>query len=391
MKTQYIYIFLFFLITPSLIFGQQSKKESWWKKNTSISGYVKYLNSNSFQNLDYLAIDNQLHNRINFKLYTNDNITFDLQIRNRIFWGESLKKPYFKDYINHKTDINLSGFLIDKKAILLHSKIDRLSLSYNIGDWEIKVGRQRVNWGKTWAWNVNDIFNAYNFLDFDYEERPGSDAISVLYNYGESSSIQAVYSYGIDLNHSIIALRQQFNYKEYDVQLIAGNYFTDYVFGLGWEGYIKNAGFKGESSLFVPKESDTNVETAVLTTLSLDYFFKNGIMLLGSVLYNSNGISELDEFNVQFFLSESLSARNIMPNTLSFLLQSTLQIDPVSSGSFGIMYMQDFNALALLPSYKYTIRDNWDADITGQLFFGKKDDKFTNIQNGIYLRLRYSY
>lgn len=29
------------------------------------------------------------------------------------------------------------------------------------------------------AWNPNDWFNTYNYFDFDYEERPGTDAIRV--------------------------------------------------------------------------------------------------------------------------------------------------------------------------------------------------------------------
>ena len=35
------------------------------------------------------------------------------------------------------------------------------------------AGRQRINWGQTFVWNVNDVFNAYSYFDFDYKERPG--------------------------------------------------------------------------------------------------------------------------------------------------------------------------------------------------------------------------
>lgn len=373
------------------LFAQNSNKNSWWKENTTTSGYVKYLNTTSFVDLDQLLSDNLIHNRINFRMYVNPDITFDLQLRNRVLWGQSLQSPLFKDFIDVKNDIDLSMFLIDKPGLLFHSKIDRLSLTYNIKDWEIKIGRQRINWGKTWAWNTNDLFNAYNFLDFDYEERPGSDAISILKNYGESSVIQAVYSYGKDLDHSIIALRNQFSIKTYDIQLIAASYYTDFAFGIGWEGYIKDAGFKGESTVFIPKESELETKTAVLTSLSADYFFKNGLMLIGSILHNSNGVTDAESFDTQSFLGESLSARNIMPNKFSYLIQSSYQINPASSGSLGVMYMQGFGAVALLPSYAYSIKNNWDADVFGQLFFGKIDNEFQNIQNGIYFRLRYSY
>ena len=29
------------------------------------------------------------------------------------------------------------------------------------------------------VWNPNDLFNAFSFVDFDYEERPGSDALRI--------------------------------------------------------------------------------------------------------------------------------------------------------------------------------------------------------------------
>ena len=387
-----INIILLFLLFLNNIEGQEdNKSNSWWKNNTSLTGYVKYLNTTTFQNFNYLTLDNQLHNRINFKMYINDNFTFDLQVRNRLLWGESLQNPYFKDFIDTKNDIDMSGFLIDRKGLLLHSKIDRLSMTYNTGNWEFKAGRQRINWAKTWAWNPNDLFNAYNLLDFDYEERPGSDAVSIRYNYGESGGIQAVYSYAKDFDNSVIAIRDQFSIKTYDIQILAAKYKKDISAGIGWEGYIKNAGFKGEVTLFTPMDKNDDKSTAVLTSLSLDYFFKNGLMMIAEVLYNSAGIKDSENFNIQGFYSESLNARNLMPNRLSYYLQSNYQINPASSANMGIMYLQELKALGILPSYSYNISENWDLDFFGQFFFGKLNDDFKNVQNGVYLRVRWSY
>ncbi len=380
-----------FLIIVSFNLNSQENNSSWWKKNTSFTGYIKYLNTTTFKNFNFTFIDNQIHNRINFKAYISNNITFDLQIRNRFLWGQSLQIPNFKKFINTENDIDLSIFLIDKSGLLLHSKIDRLSLTYNYGDWEFKAGRQRINWGKTWAWNTNDLFNAYNFLDFDYEERPGSDALGIQYNYGESSAIQAVYSYSKDFDKTIIAFRSQFNIKTYDIQLIAAKYYKDIALGIGWEGYLWNADFKGETTVFIPQKDAINSKTSLLSSISVDYFFKNGFMLIGNILYKSNGITDFNDFDFNYFLSESLTAKNLMPNRLSYLMQGTYQINPQSSATMGIMLMQELPAIGLLPSYSYNLAENWDLDFFGQLFFGNQNDKFKNIQNGIYLRLRRSY
>ncbi len=130
------------------VYAQSTSEGNWWKDNVSIYGYVKYLNTSSFVNFDDIANDNLIHNRINLKAFINENLKFDLQLRNRLFWGSSLEYPYFKNYIDTKDDIDLSSFLIDKPALLLHSKIDRISLTYYYDNWEFKLGRQRINWGK---------------------------------------------------------------------------------------------------------------------------------------------------------------------------------------------------------------------------------------------------
>ncbi len=309
-----------------------------------------------------------------------------------LFWGNSLQYPYFKNFIDPKNHIDLSTFLIDKPALLLHSKIDRVSLTYYYKNWEFKLGRQRINWGKAWAWNSNDLFNTYNVLDFDYEERPGTDAVSVLYNYGNASLAQVVYSYGKDWEHSIFAFRNQFKIKTYDIQVIAASYLTDYALGVGWEGYIGNVGFKGESTTFMPKKDKSNQKTVVLSTISFDYFFKNGLMMTASILHNSGGSDKTAGIlSISNLFIESLSARNIMPNRLSYFVQSNYQINPASSVSLGTMYLQGANVLGIIPSYSYSIKQNWDLDFFGQIFFSETNSNFGNQYNALSMRLRWSY
>jgi hypothetical protein len=360
-------------------------------KNFEFSGYFKFLNATTFSNLNYLANDNLIHNRLNFKIYFMENLTIDLQIRNRILWGASLIIPGYKDLVEPASEIKMAAFLIDKPGLLMHSKIDRLHLNYNYKNWEFKIGRQRLNWGKAWAWNSNDLFNAYNFLDYDYEERPGSDAISLLYNANSGSFIQGAYSYGSSFNKSIFALRSQFNICSYDIQLLGAHYFTDIALGLGWEGNIKNIGFKGESTVFIPDKSDSDKKIAVMTSVSFDYFFTNGYGILGSFLHNSNGVGDINELTALFAKGQSLNARNLMPNKWSFMIQNSYEINPASTCSLGFLYLADINALALLPMFTYSISNDWDFNFIGQLFFLENDSRLKNLQNNIILRFRYSF
>ena len=61
------------------------------------------------------------------------------------------------------------------------------------------------------AWNPNDIFNTYNLLDFDYEERPGSDAIRIQYYLGDFSKIEVAAKKGSSKDDHIVAAMYKFN------------------------------------------------------------------------------------------------------------------------------------------------------------------------------------
>ena len=86
MRVKFLLVVLFF---SSMTYAQNN--ENWFKENTEFSGYVKYLNTSSFENFDSFLIDNLLHNRLNLKLYLNKNLTTSVEIRNRVFWGNSYK------------------------------------------------------------------------------------------------------------------------------------------------------------------------------------------------------------------------------------------------------------------------------------------------------------
>ena len=83
--------------------------------------------------------------------------------------------------------VNLQTAWIKNKSLVLHTNVERLYIDYKGDDWNVRLGRQRINWGITTTWNPNDIFNTYNFLDFDYEERPGVDG-------GKCNTFSAIHS-----------------------------------------------------------------------------------------------------------------------------------------------------------------------------------------------------
>ena len=99
-------------------------------------------------------------------------------------------------------------------------------------------------------WTPNDIFNAFNYFDFDYEERPGTDAMRAVYAINSSSSIELAVSPGKTFNQSTEAIMLHYNKWDYDFQVFSGIYQKDFTVGGGWAGNIFGAGFKGEFTIF---------------------------------------------------------------------------------------------------------------------------------------------
>ncbi len=373
-------------------YGQDETPSKSWKDQFNLNGYVKYMQTNSFRHIDTLLTDNLIHNRLNFKYYPNANLTFSVELRNRLFYGESVElNPFYADAIDQDNGaIDLSFNLIETQSLVLNSTIDRANIEWAKGKWNVRIGRQRINWGINMAWNPNDLFNAYNFIDFDYQERPGSDAIRVQYFNKPMSQIELAYRPGKDLDSSIIAGLYRFNKKGYDFQILAGNYFTDLTIGTGWAGNIFQAGFKGEASYFHPKSNLVDTSGSFVSSVSLDYTFDKGIFLSSGVLFNSAGTKDGDLSQLQTTFG-NLSAKNLMPTKWTALLQVSGSFTPIFGGSMTTMYLPSINGFFFIPTLNYSILENWDIDCVGQILFSDYQSQFTNVSNALFFRLRWSY
>ena len=387
--------FLFFLIIISCIELQGQEK----KAEFTLSGYINYLPSYlEFERLNKkeFQTNHLIHNRLNIRGYIQENFSIGLELRNQILFDEG----------SFNTDdgyFDLSHYFINNSKFKLHSMIDRMWLKYQKEKIEISIGRQRVNWGINTIWNSNDLFNAYNFIDFDYIERPGSDVIRFQYTGDNLSSLDIVYKPSTIENSSVIAALYKINKMGYDFPFLAANYYDAIALGGGWAGNIKNAGFKGEITYFISDDS-SEVNSTSLST-SIDYSFKNGFYILGSHLYNSNGFSDPQEFNLQSVTQNVLSPKNLMPSKNSYLIQASAFITPAINASFTLLYGEGINFFFFSPNISYDINSSLDASIIGQFFYindpvyniipdANNPENFNNPINkinGYYARLKWFF
>jgi len=381
---------IIFCFLCTCLFSQDSLEV---EKNWSLSGYVKSLHS-VFQINEPLVfinetlIDGFVHNRLNFAWYPSDQWTFKAELRNRFFYGDIPRSPFFpgfKEGLSQGNDVLNLEVLNVGEDVILHSIFDRLHAQYTSGDWEVTVGRQRINWGINTVWNPHDIFNAFTFTDFDYEERPGSDAISVKKYLGYVGSIEFAAKAFDDPDEIVAGLLWKLNANNTDWQFLAGRSFQDWVVGAGWAGAIGQVGFKGEASYFL--SSDEAIEDVLAATLSWDYVFTGGTFLALGVLYNSadNASSNLFAFD--------LSARNLYPFTWSTFYSATFTLSPLVSAGLSIIYSPiSGHPLFLTPTFTYSLGQNLDLDIIGQFYFeGVSTGSYRSPTKVINARFKWSF
>ncbi len=357
----------------------------------SVKGYIKYLEQVSFAGSATDLLTNELiHNRINFKYQPNSNFNFRLEVRNRIYYGEEVQQyPGFAALVTNSDEtFNLSKNWVNQNSVLINSTIDRASAEYLSGKWDVILGRQRINWGISTVWTPNDIFNTFNYFDFDYEERPGTDAARIQYAFTSSSSLDLAVSPGKTNQQNVGALMFHFNKWDYDFQLFTGVYHQDFTTGAGWAGNIAGAGFKGEVSYFTPYQHFSDSST-VSASLSFDYGFKNGIYVLVSGLYNNVGNDSI--LNIAKLTTEQLSAKNIFPFKYTGFAEISYSFTPILKASLGGMYSPAGNSIIFLPSVTYSIADNWVLDFIGQSFFSQQDGGYRPLGTGVYMRIKWGF
>jgi hypothetical protein len=340
--------------------------------------------------LDYLFL-NQIHNRLNFKWFATEKLTFDLEMRNRIFFGQMVKEfPQYEEMINQDGGfIDMGVIVISADSWFLHSAIDRAWIDYTWNKWQVRAGRQRINWGINLVWNPNDIFNTYSYFEFDYEERPGTDGAKIQYYTSETSSAELVYKIGHNPDEMALAGMYRFSRFKTDFQALAGWMGKDYVLGGGWSGDIKGGGFRGEVSWFIPREGDNGSYEAVVASVSGDYFLKNSLYLHGAVLYNSHGTT--GDAGGRSFFSPDISAKMLSSGRYNLFGQVSYPFTPLFNGSLSSIVNPCDGSFFIGPTLTYSLSNNWELMLNGQLFYGDEGTEYGDYGKAIYGRVRWSF
>ncbi|MFD2200784.1 hypothetical protein [Shivajiella indica] len=357
-----------------------------------LNGYIKYLPSiRTSDLLEKPSFDQLLHNRLNFKANLSSKWTANASLRTRFFYGNILKQfPNFKDFLEEDFGYwDLTKVLWSGDNYILHSVIDRIYAEYKSEKWQVRFGRQRINWGINLVSNPNDLFNTYSFFDFDYEERPGTDAVRFEYFLGEMKRLEFAVAPGKTKEETVAAFLYSFNQKGYDIQFISGYFQDRWTGGLGWAGSIKETGFKGEISYFTDlNPMEGREKSNIVTAISFDHMLPNGTFLVLEYLYNQQ--REGVEQN-PLLLNIPLQADNLSFTDHSIFLQGSYPINPILNVSLASFYYPSENTVFISPSLRGDLIKHIDVLLIGQFFIGASDSIFAQAGSQIAAAFKWNF
>ena len=425
MKRRVPYLSILLLIALCFAFSESNAQGD---KKIRVTGFLEYLNNTWIppQNDIYKALgisewQNQstIYNRFNFWYTPHHNFEFYIGMRNNFTYGPmvatynelfDLAGLDYADLVTYDPGyFDLTFNIASANSYILYINFDRANFKWTKEKFELTVGRQRINWGTNLIWNPNDIFNAYNFFDFNYVERPGSDAILMEYYSGDFSSIQLAgkLSYiqtridSVNIKEELkltSAAMYRFNRWNYDFQVFGGVMETDVTAGLGWAGSIAGAGFTGEASWFRDMDLFADTSGVFVASIGINYTFKNSIFINFSGIYNSEGATGPANANFENILgsfssiySSSLNVKNLTRSRLDLFGQISYPATPLISVDIASIYNPYDGSGFVGPSVNISLTDNMSLMLVGQIFWGDSLTEYGDIGQMYFLDMKWSF
>lgn len=398
-------------------------------KKIRFSGFLETLNTTWIPQGELyqtLGINNwqmqgSIYNRFNLWYEPTNDLEFYVGMRNNFLFGPmySTYKDLFGlaglDYSELVTYdpgyLDLTFNISNNNSYIFYINFDRANMKWTLNNFELTAGRQRINWGQNLIWNPNDIFNAYNFFDFNYVERPGSDALLMQLYTGDFASIQLAgkLSYiQVAADTTVLILEEElkytaaamyrFNKWNYDWQLFGGIMETDATAGLGWAGSIAGAGFTGEVSWFRDMDNFTDTTNIFVASLGANYTFKNSIFINFSAIYNSAGaIDSVNAIGTGFIgsftniFSSSLNAKNLTRARLDLFGQISYPATPLINLDLACIFNPYDLSGFVGPTVGISLSENISLNVVGQLFWGDPFTEYGDIGQLFFLDLKWSF
>ncbi len=377
-----------FSFSPSRSYCDDSK--------LSIAGYYKNMTAATKSNVNnnhFFGSINRL--RLEFKKSI-ASWQFNLTLDNEGLIHDFKNEPDFA-FVETRTQ-NPTAFLdwdqvsVDKKHLYLKHTIHRAFIKYYSPRFQAIAGKQAVDWGKMRFFSPLDIFNAIRPTDVEPDERMGIDAINLNFSHNSFTGLNVVYSQGEDSDTTNIGIKAYGKVSTYDLSVILASANKQRTAGFAFDGYIKDAGFRGEIS-YAKADFDRD-RSYFRTAVGMDYNFPNKVYLLFEQFYN--GGHERSFPNLISFSNRRYRKILSLQKHLSSIFTS-YEVTPLIKLQNSLIYDWEGNSVTVNPEIKYDMFENVELTLGAQIYSDKTDSLLTTdnefgvYENAYYVRFKWFF
>ncbi|MCH9739220.1 MAG: hypothetical protein K0U38_00040 [Epsilonproteobacteria bacterium] len=267
-----------------------------------------------------------------------------------------------------------------------YAKLYRLYGGYEDEKNRVVIGVQNIAMGVGRIWTPTNIFNPKNSYALEPDETFGVAALSYTRHLDDMSQIMVVSSQKED-NSFKSALRYKTFLEVADVALNIISSDDTTMVGYEVEGNLGDTGVEVRSEGAYIKHEFKNMKTTEFTQMIVgaDYGFKNGVTLVGEMLYSSDTFS----YNKLLANQQSDIISNMVNSNLYTALGLSKSFNIFLDGSLSyISSLNENHAHFLSSNLTYTL-DDYNTFSVGALLY--RGDIFNGLGDSYYFRYGLSF
>lgn len=268
--------------------------------------------------------------------------------------------------------------------------IERFYLDSYFEKFDLRIGRQAVNWGSAQIWNPTDLFREVFLTDY-WAERAGINAAKVYVPLPENSSLTAVAATGdTSGKDNRYGLKLGTTWKETDLAAV----FMDdtvadrLVWGVDVRGQLK-IGYWIEAAWLAPKDKDVDAHLEAVVGADYSFPIKMGLVISAQYFHDGSGEKRKEDYD---WMSVMTNTRSGLAQDYASLMAMLTWNDELSFALMGISNLDDGTGIIIpyanliLP---YDLQMNLGANLSAGPEGGefRPGDKAAKLTDDPFLRL----
>ncbi len=274
--------------------------------------------------------------------------------------------------------------MADRSHFYWKTGLYRAYLKYASKSLHCTAGKLAIDWSRMKFYGPLDIFNAVSPLDIERDERIGVDAVNLEYFPTGFSAIQLIYIPHKNDERSGIALKAGQKIKDYDLGINVSYYKKELMAGASFDGYIKDAGLRGEVSFHRPDDRREFIRAAI----GSDYNFNPKLYGVFEYFFNGGRAADAAQFSGSYEYSRQRLTlfKHILSAGLEYALSGITKLCGY------LFYDCQKKSFFYNPEIRYNVLSNLDFTCGAQLFSGSDtQSEFGGYNNLYYAQLKFYF